>query len=71
MEKLIGKGKHTVKVGNYLHTSMISKQGIVRKGEDKWRILEMHFKLKDQQLNLVYKCVSCSVMSDSLWPHGL
>ena len=35
MEKLIGKGKHTVKVGNYLHTSMISKQGIVRKGEDK------------------------------------
>ena len=50
MEKLIGKGKHIVKVGNHLHTNMISKPGIVRKGEDKLRILEMFFKLNDQQL---------------------
>ena len=31
MEKLISKGKHTVKVGNHPHTSMISKPAIVRR----------------------------------------
>ena len=53
MEKLIGKGKHMVKVGTHLHTNMISKPGIVRKGEDKLRILEMYFKLNDQQLKTI------------------
>ena len=33
MEKLTVKGKHTVKVGNHLHTNMISKPGTVRRGE--------------------------------------
>ena len=50
MEKLTGKGKHTVSVGNHPDTNMISKPAIVRRGEHKCRILEMHFKLKDQQL---------------------
>ena len=30
---LTGKGKHTVKVGSHLHTNMISKPAIVRRGE--------------------------------------
>ena len=49
MEKLTGKGKHTVKVGNHPHTNMISKPATVRR-DHKCRILEMHWKLKDQQL---------------------
>ena len=53
MEKLTSKGKHTVKVGNHPHTNMISKSAIMRKGEYKYRILEMHLKLKDQQLKTV------------------
>ena len=52
MGKLIGKGKHTVKVGNYPHTNMISKPGIARR-EHKCRRLEMHLKLKDQQLKTI------------------
>ena len=55
MGKLTSKGKHTVKVGNHPHTNnLISKSAIVRGGEYKCRILEMHLKLRDQQLNLVY-----------------
>ena len=53
MGKLTSKGKHTVKVGNHPHTNMISKSAIMRKGEYKYRILEMHLKLKDQQLKTV------------------
>ena len=53
MEKLTGKGKHMVKVGNHLHTNRISKPAIVRKGEHKCRLLEMHLKLKDQQLKTI------------------
>ena len=53
MEKLTGKGKHTVKVGNRPHTNMISKSSIVRRGEHKCRILKMHLKLKDQQLKTI------------------
>ena len=30
MEKLTGKGKHTVKVGNHPHTNTISKPATVR-----------------------------------------
>ena len=33
MEKLTGKGKHTVMVGNHPHTNMISKPSTVRRGE--------------------------------------
>ena len=31
MRKLIGKGKHAVKVENHSHTNMISKPAIVRR----------------------------------------
>ena len=44
VEKLTGKGKHTVKVGNNLHTNMIFKTAMVREGEYRCRILEMHLK---------------------------
>ena len=54
MEKLTGKGKHTVKVGNNLHKNMRSKPAIVRRGEHKCRILEMKLKLKDQQLKTIF-----------------
>ena len=53
MEKLTGKGKHTVKVGNNPHTNMISRPAIMRRGEHKCRILEKHLKLKDQQLKTI------------------
>ena len=53
MEKLTGKGKHTIKIGNNMQTNMISKWAIVKK-EHKHRKLEMHLKLKDQQLNPMY-----------------
>ena len=53
MEKLTGKGKHKVKVGNHLHKYKISKQAIVRRGEYKCRILEMNLKLKGQQLKTI------------------
>ena len=52
MEKLISKGKHKVKVGNHLHTN-ISKIMLVRRGEQKYRILGKHLKLKDQQLKII------------------
>jgi len=52
MQKLTGKSKHTVKVGNHPHTNMISKPEIMRRGV-KCRILEMHLKLRDQQLKTV------------------
>ena len=53
MGKLTGKGKHTVKVGNHPHTNMISKPAIMRRGEYKCKILEMHLKLKNQQLKTI------------------
>ena len=52
MGKLFSKGKHTVKVGNHLHTD-ISKPAIVRRGDHKCRILEMHLKLKDQHFKTI------------------
>ena len=33
MEKLMGKGKNTVKVGYHLHTTLISKPAIVRRAQ--------------------------------------
>ena len=43
MGKLTSKGKHTVKVGSHPDTKMVSK----------CRILEMHLKLRDQQLKII------------------
>ena len=54
MTRLTNKGIHIIKVGNHLHTNMLPKPEIMRKGRYKCRILEMHLQLKDQQLNLVY-----------------
>ena len=53
MGKLIGKGKHKTNVGNHPHTSMISKLAIMGRGEYECRILEMHWKLTDQQLKAI------------------
>ena len=53
MGKLTSKGKHTVKVGNHPHTNLISKLVIMRGGEYKCRIFEMHLKLRDQQLKTI------------------
>ena len=53
MGKLTSKGKYTVKVENHPHTNMISKPGIMRRGEYKCRILEMHLKLKDWQFKTI------------------
>ena len=33
MGKLTGKDKHTVKVGNHLHTNMVSKSASVRRAQ--------------------------------------
>ena len=33
MEKLTGKGKYIVKVGNHPHRNIISKQGTVRRAQ--------------------------------------
>ena len=52
-KKLTGKGKHTVKVENHLYTDMTSKRPTERRGEHKCSILEMHLKLKDQQLKTI------------------
>ena len=53
MEKLTSKGKHRVKVGSHPHTNMKSKPATVRRGEYKRRTLEMHLKLRDQQLKTI------------------
>ena len=54
MGKLTNKGKHKVKVGNHPHTNMISKPAIMRKEEStNAGILEMHLKLRDQQLKTI------------------
>ena len=54
MGQLIGKHKHTAKVGNHPHTNVISKPIMVRRGEYKCRILEMYWKLRDEQLKTLY-----------------
>ena len=51
--KLTCKGKRTVKVGSHPHTNMLSKPAILRRGEHKCRVLEMHLKLKEQQFNTI------------------
>ena len=57
VRKLSDKGKHTVNVGNYSYTNKISKPAMVRRAKYKWRILELHLKLRDQQLKTIL-CVS-------------
>ena len=49
MENFTGKDKHTVKVGNHPHTN-ISEPAFVQRESNKCRILEIHLKLKDQQV---------------------
>ena len=61
MGKLTGKDKHTVKEGNHLNTIMISKPAILRKGQYKRRILEMHLKLRDQQLKTRLYITDCYI----------
>ena len=66
MEKPTSKGKKSKK-GNHLHKNMqnmLSKPVTVRIREHKYKILEMHLKLKHQQLNLVYVWTAISN------PHG-
>ena len=53
MRKLTSKGKHIVKVGNHLHTNMVQKPAIVRRGKYKCRILKMYLKLRGQQLKTI------------------
>ena len=53
MGKLTCKGKHTVKVGNYPRRNIMSKSAIIKRGEYKCRILEMHLRLRDHQLKTI------------------
>ena len=52
MRKLTCKGEHKIKVENHSHVYLISKPAIMRKGEDKGRILKMYLKLRNQQYNI-------------------
>ena len=54
MGKLTGRDKHKVKVGIHPHTNMITKPAIMRRGEYKCRILEMQWKLRDQQPKTIW-----------------
>ena len=53
MGKLTSKGKHAVKVENRPHANKISKPAVMRIGEYTFRILEMHLKIRDQQLKAI------------------
>ena len=53
--------KQTYSKGNYPHTNIIHKPVTVRGGKYKFRIFEMHLKLRDQQLNRIYICVCVRV----------
>ena len=50
MTRLTGKGIHIVKVGNHPYTNMLPKSEIMRRGGYKYRILEIHLQLRNQQL---------------------
>ena len=54
MRKLTGKCKHTINIGSHPHANMISKQSIMRKEGYKGSILEMHLKLRDQQIKTIF-----------------
>ena len=65
MRKLASKGKHTVKVGNHPYTNKTSKPTIVKTEDYKLRILEMHLKLRDQQLKTtlyIYRLLNQNLM---------
>ena len=49
--------------GNYPHTNTVHKPVTVRGGKYKFRIFEMHLKLRDQQLkqSYIYVCVCTRV----------
>ena len=53
MTRLNSKGIYTIKVGNYPHTNMLPKSEIMRRGGYKFRTLEMHQQLRDQQLKTI------------------
>ena len=53
MGNLTSKGKYTIKVGNHPPTNMVSKLAILTWGEYKRRTLELHLKLRDQQLKTI------------------
>ena len=55
MTRLNSKGIYTIKVGNYPHTNMLPKSEIMRRGGYKFRTLEMHLQLRDQQLKIIYR----------------
>ena len=52
MRKLTGKGRHITRAGNNSHTNTTSKQAKMRR-EHKCRILEIHLKLREQQLKTI------------------
>ena len=56
--KVISKEKHTVRVGNYPYTKMIKPK--TRRREYKHQKWELHFKLRDRQLNLQADWISNS-----------
>ena len=61
MGKLTIKGKHTLKIGNHLHTNVITQPAIMRRGECKCRTMEMHFKLRHRQLKTSVRTHTYSV----------
>ena len=58
MRKFSSKGKHIAKVGYYTYTNRISKTAVMKRGGYKFRILEMHLKLRDQQLKMKHTPIS-------------
>ena len=52
MRKLTGKGRHITRAGNNSHTNTTSKQAKMRR-EHKCRILEIHLKLREEQLKTI------------------
>ena len=61
-----GENKYTIKVGNHPYTNMILKLAVMRRGEYQCRILEMHLKLRDQQLITIFYI--CRLLYQK--PHG-
>ena len=51
MTRLTSKSIYTVKIRNHSHTTMPPKSEIIRRGGYKYRTLEMHVQLRNQQLS--------------------
>ena len=69
MTRLTSKGIYTVKIQNHPRTIMPPLPEIVRKGGYKFRTLEMHLQLRDQQLktiSYIYKrlCQNFRIMAN-------